>query len=69
MTNKQKLRGFVFILGIFSLAACNSNTKSNEDKIIDEIEVIESEIDDASEQLDAEIDDMNHDVDSLLEGI
>ncbi len=57
------------ILGLWS--ACSSNEKSNtsDQKAIDEVELIESELDQAAEELDAEIEDMNHDVDSLLEGI
>jgi hypothetical protein len=66
--NLYKMLPLLLIVGLWS--ACSSNKTSNqEQKVIDEIEVLESELDRAAAELDLEMEDMNHDVDSLLEGI
>jgi hypothetical protein len=67
-SNLSKMLPLLLIAGFWS--ACSSNKTSNqEQKVIDEIEVLESELDRAAAELDLEVEDMNHDVDSLLEGI
>mgnify|MGYP006127716571 CR=1 FL=1 len=66
--NLYKMLPLLLIVGLWS--ACSSNKTSNqEQKVIDEIEVLESELDRAAAELDLEVEDMNHDVDSLLKGI
>jgi peptidoglycan hydrolase CwlO-like protein len=69
--NKKHLLKTVAVLAIAGLwTACSSNQMNDSDqKEIEQIESLESELDQATEGLDAEIEDMNHDVDSLLEGI
>ncbi|MFT5056596.1 MAG: hypothetical protein ACI80H_001311 [Pseudoalteromonas distincta] len=55
----------LLIAGLWS--ACSSNKTSNQkQKVIDEIEVLESKLDKAAAELDLEVEDMNPDVDSLL---
>jgi hypothetical protein len=55
----------LLIAGLWS--ACSSNKTSNQkQKVIDEIEFLESKLDKAAAELDLEVEDMNPDVDSLL---